>query len=210
MHILCLIICSFSLFGDSVNTASRMESTSSAMKIHISESTKTFLPNTYEVEERGEIDVKGKGNMKTYWLESRNDMKKEKKVNQSQEVISNHKINNDRRTSISAGSHHNKISSIIEERRIYSPITFEEVAKRSVINSPSKSIRSAKSRASRSSSIVNNAMNNNCASEVFGDLVNDTEEFLDDMQRRDSSYSPISSPCFSPFIRKDTKTKKVI
>uniref|UniRef100_A0A1B0C9R9 guanylate cyclase n=1 Tax=Lutzomyia longipalpis TaxID=7200 RepID=A0A1B0C9R9_LUTLO len=61
----------YCLFGDSVNTASRMESTSLAMKIHISESTKSFLGPNYKITERGELDVKGKGNMKTYWLEER-------------------------------------------------------------------------------------------------------------------------------------------
>lgn len=192
-----------------MNTASRMESTSTAMKIHISETTKKFLPSTYEVEERGEIDVKGKGNMKTYWLECRDDEKENEKVNHDHEVTSNHQVNIDRRMSMPGGLHHNKIGSILDERRIYSPITFEEVAKRSVINSPSKSIKSAKSRASMSSSIGNNNAMNNCASEIFGDLVNDTEEFLDDMQRRNSSYSPISSTCFSPFLRKETKSRKV-
>lgn len=49
------------MFGDSVNTASRMESTSEAMKIHISQSTRELLPDGYVVEERGEIVVKGKG-----------------------------------------------------------------------------------------------------------------------------------------------------
>lgn len=51
----------YCLFGDSVNTASRMESTSLAMKIHISESTKAFLGPNYKISERGELDVKGKG-----------------------------------------------------------------------------------------------------------------------------------------------------
>ncbi|KAB7507300.1 Soluble guanylate cyclase 88E [Armadillidium nasatum] len=49
-------------------SASRMESTSEALKVHISETTISTLSSDYSYVERGEISVKGKGIMKTYWL----------------------------------------------------------------------------------------------------------------------------------------------
>lgn len=50
----------------------------SALKIHVSEATRTVLDdfNCFQLELRGDVEMKGKGRMKTYWLlgESINNM----------------------------------------------------------------------------------------------------------------------------------------
>ena len=58
----------YDVWGDAVNTASRMESLGEPGKIHVSEDVFQSLGNTFRFEPRGEIEVKGKGLMRTYFL----------------------------------------------------------------------------------------------------------------------------------------------
>jgi class 3 adenylate cyclase/CheY-like chemotaxis protein len=58
----------YDVWGDSVNTASRMESHSVTGRIHISDATRRALNGHFAVEPRGVIEVKGKGSMETYFL----------------------------------------------------------------------------------------------------------------------------------------------
>ena len=58
----------YDLWGDTVNTASRMESNGSPGRIQVSERTHALVRTQCKFEERGEIQIKGKGAMKTFFV----------------------------------------------------------------------------------------------------------------------------------------------
>jgi class 3 adenylate cyclase len=61
----------YDVWGDTVNTASRMESHGVAGRVQVTESTRDRLERLYRFEPRGLVDVKGKGPMATYLLVGR-------------------------------------------------------------------------------------------------------------------------------------------
>ncbi|MEM8863632.1 MAG: adenylate/guanylate cyclase domain-containing protein, partial [Chloroflexota bacterium] len=61
----------YDLWGDTVNVASRMESKGSGGGIQVTTDVYDHLKARYQMEERGLIDVKGKGQMQTYWLKGK-------------------------------------------------------------------------------------------------------------------------------------------
>ena len=59
---------SYDIWGDAVNVASRFEASGYPEKIHITEDVKNILADDFIFEDCGEVEIKGKGMMKSYFL----------------------------------------------------------------------------------------------------------------------------------------------
>ena len=59
----------YDVWGDTVNTAKRMESYGAPGRIHVSAAIRQSLGDGFRFEPRGALEVKGKGRMETYFLE---------------------------------------------------------------------------------------------------------------------------------------------
>ena len=60
----------YDIFGDTVNTAARMEQLSEPMRINVSQAVRDAAPETFRFVKRPALEVKGKGVMKMYFLDT--------------------------------------------------------------------------------------------------------------------------------------------
>jgi adenylate cyclase len=61
----------YDIWGDTVNTASRMESNSEIGKVNISSATYELVKDDFDCTQRGKIQVKGKGDIEMYFAEDK-------------------------------------------------------------------------------------------------------------------------------------------
>jgi class 3 adenylate cyclase len=67
----------YDLWGNAVNTASRMESHGVAGRVQVSESTRRLLGDLFRLEERGALEVEGQGVVQTWFVDGRNGVRVE-------------------------------------------------------------------------------------------------------------------------------------
>jgi class 3 adenylate cyclase len=58
----------YDLWGDAVNTAGRMESHGASDEIHLSATTANLVSDVFDLTSRGNIEIKGIGNMETFFV----------------------------------------------------------------------------------------------------------------------------------------------
>lgn len=71
----------YDVFGDAVNVASRMETSSEEMRINVSEAVFEQVKDDFKFTSRGEKEIKGKGLMKLYFVDSGVNTTPEKSIN---------------------------------------------------------------------------------------------------------------------------------
>ncbi|XP_033751463.1 guanylate cyclase 32E-like [Pecten maximus] len=78
----------YTLFGDTVNTASRMETTGVPLRIHCSRECKSLLDKLggYKLVERGYVSMKGKGEQFTYFLEDQETSVRIRRISKSERL----------------------------------------------------------------------------------------------------------------------------
>lgn len=79
---------SYDLWGDAVNVASRFEASGHPEKIHITEDVKNILADNYIFEDCGEVMIKGKGMMKSYFLTGKKELVYENTISLNGHLLS--------------------------------------------------------------------------------------------------------------------------
>ncbi len=78
----------YDVWGDAVNTAGRMESYGVAGRVQVADSTRQLLGDPFLLEERGALEVEGKGEMKTWFVVGRNNTEGEHRLWRREQTVS--------------------------------------------------------------------------------------------------------------------------